>query len=220
MAIRMTRFHRSLPLVIAAVAIVPLASCSRGPARVGQPSISPSGAGSQAVEAYDQNSDGVISGNELDAVPALKAALPRFDTNGDKGVSSDEIAARVNAWKDMRTGLASVRCHITLDGQPLAGAEVVFEPEPFLGDEVKQATGTTNQFGDVAPTISKEDRPDPSLPGGVHFGLYKVRISKNSNGRETIPARYNKDTILGQEVAYDDPGIMNNNLAFNLKSGG
>jgi hypothetical protein len=200
--------------------IVPMASCNRGPARVGQPGISPSGAGSSAIEAYDKNNDGMISGTELEAVPALKAAFPRFDTSGDKGVSADEIAARVNAWKAMRTGLASVRLHVTLDGQPLTGAEVVFEPEPFLGDEVKKATGTTNQFGDVAPTVAKEDRPDPTLPGGVHFGLYKVRISKKTNGREIIPARYNTATTLGQEVAYDDPGILNNNLAFNLKSAG
>jgi hypothetical protein len=162
----------------------------------------------------------VIAGNELDAVPALKSGLPRFDTDGDKGISADEIAARVNAWKGMRTGLASVRCHITLDGQPLIGAEVTFEPELFLGEEVKTATGNTNQFGDVAPTVAKEDRPDPTLPGGIHFGLYKVRISKQANGRELIPARYNKDTILGQEVAYDDPGILNNNLAYHLKSAG
>jgi hypothetical protein len=216
----MTLFRRTLKFAVVTAVVLPLISCNRGPARVGQPSISPSGAGSGAIEAYDTNSDGVISGAELDAVPALKAALPRFDTDGDKGIGADEVAARVNAWKAMRTGLASVRCHITLDGQPLTGAEVIFEPEPFLGEEVKTATGTTNQFGDVAPTVAKEDRPDPTLPGGVHFGLYKVRISKKANGREMIPARYNTATILGQEVAYDDPGISNNNLAFNLKTAG
>ena len=196
------------------------ASCSFGPARVKQPGINASAAGSSAIETYDKNGDGIISGDELEKAPALKAALPRLDTNNDKGVDTDEIAARVNAWKAMRTALASVRCHVTLDGQPLAGAQVVFEPEAFLGEEIKVATGATNQFGDVAPTVSKEDRPDPSLPGGAHFGLYKVRITKPANGRETLPAHYNSETTIGQEVAYDDPGIQNNNLTFALKSGG
>jgi hypothetical protein len=118
----------------------------------------------------------------------------------------------------MRTGLASVRCHVTLDGQPLVGAEVVFEPEEFLGEEIKTAAGKTNQFGDAAPTIPPEERPDPTLPGGAHFGLYRVRISKVTNGRELIPARYNKESILGQEVSYDDPGMINNNMGFALKS--
>lgn len=169
---------------------------------------------------YDKNGDGVISGDELNASPALKAALPRLDTNQDGGVSADEIAERVNAWKAMRTALVSVRCQVTLDGRPVPGAEVVFEPESFLGEQVKRATGVTNQFGDAAPTIAPEDKPDPKLPGGVYFGFYKVRISKKVGDRETILARYNTETILGQEVSYDDPAIKGNNMAFALKSSG
>jgi hypothetical protein len=134
-------------------------------------------------------------------------------------VSVDEVTERVNAWKGMRTGMASVRCHITIDGKPLSGAKVVFEPEPFLGNEIKTAFGTTNAHGDVAPTIPPGERPDPSLPGGAHFGLYKVRISKEVNGKETLPSRYNTETVLGQEVSYDDPGMINNNMGFALKSG-
>ncbi len=205
----------------AALALVTLAmaSCNWGPRRVNQPGINASSAGSNAMEMYDTNGDGVVSGAELDKAPALKAALPRLDTNGDKGVSAEEVAARVNAWKEMRTGMASVRCHVTLDGQPLVGAKVVFEPESFLGDEIKTAFGTTNKLGDVAPTIPPDQRPDPSLPGGVHFGLYKVRISKEATGKESLPERYNTQTTLGQEVSYDDPGMVNNNMAFVLRSG-
>lgn len=211
---------KSRSTVVLLASVASFASCNFGPSRVQQPGINAARAGSQAIEMYDKNSDGIVSGDELEHAPALKAALPRLDTNSDKGVSADEVTARVNAWKAMQTAMTSVRCHITLDGQPLAGAEVVFEPESFLGDEIKTATGTTNQFGDVAPTISKEDRPDPKLPGGVHFGLYKVHISKQANARETIPPRYNTQTTLGQEVSYDDPGVLNNNLAYALKTAG
>ena len=38
-------------------------------------------------------------------------------------------------------------------------------------------------------------------PGNIYVGLYKVRISKKVNGRETLPARYNTQTELGREVA-------------------
>jgi hypothetical protein len=195
-----------------------LTSCSHGPAPVRPPSIDASEAGSRAMEQYDTDADGLIAGGELEKSSALKAALPRLDINGDQGVSADEVAARIESWQAARTGMASVRCHVVLDGRPLSGADVVFEPEAFLGDEIKTAAGKTNQFGDAAPTIPPEQRPAPNLPGGAHFGLYKVRISKVANGRETIPARYNVDTTLGQEVAYDDPGMMNNNMKFVLKS--
>jgi hypothetical protein len=107
---------------------------------------------------------------------------------------------------------------VTLNGQPLEGANVVFEPEPFLGDEVKAAYGTTNQYGDVAPSIRPEDLPSPDLPGGAHFGLYKVKISRIVDGKETIPPRYNEQTILGQEVSYDDPAIKSMIVRFDLEN--
>ena len=195
------------------------AGCSRGPARVQQPTIDPAAAGARALEAYDTDRNGSIAGPELEASPALKSALGRFDTNQDGGISAAEIGERIKAWKAMKTGLASVRCQVMLDGKPLSGAVVEFVPEPFLGDQVKPASGTVNQFGDVAPTVSDADKPDPKLPGGVHFGLFTVKISKPASGKETLAARYNANSTLGLEVSYDEPGIRDNNLAFRLKSG-
>lgn len=191
------------------------AGCRWSPARVKQPKIDPAAAGKRALEAYDTDRDGRIAGPELDASPALKSALARFDMNHDGGISAAEIAGRVQVWKAMKTGLASVRCQVTLDGKPLSGAKVDFVPEPFLGGEVKPASGTVNQFGDVAPSVSDADKPDPKLPGGVHFGLYTVTIT---GGRDSIPARYNASSTLGLEVSYDEPGIRDNNLAFRLKA--
>jgi hypothetical protein len=118
----------------------------------------------------------------------------------------------------MQSGMTGVHMHFTLNGQPLTDAIVTLEPEAFLGYEVKAAFGTTSQFGDASPSIPKEQRPDPSLPGGAHFGLYKVRVSKIVNGKESIPTRYNTETTLGQEVSYDDPGMKSNNITFALKS--
>ena len=118
----------------------------------------------------------------------------------------------------MRQPTHAVQGQVMLDGKPLSGAVVEFVPEPFLGDQVKPASGTVNQFGDVAPTVSDADKPDPKLPGGVHFGLFTVKISKPSGAKETVPARYNANSTLGLEVSYDEPGIRDNNLAFRLSS--
>ena len=70
---------------------------------------------------YDTNGDGKVAGDEAEKRPGLKAALANLDTNGDKAVTADEVAARVNAWKAMRTGMTYVQCRVTLDGQPLGG---------------------------------------------------------------------------------------------------
>jgi hypothetical protein len=214
----MPTFSKQVPRFILLFSLATFVSCSSGPAPVKQPSIDASQAGKLAMEMYDKNGDGKVDGNELENAPALKAALPRLDTNGDGAVSADEVAERVKVWKGMLTGMTSVACHVALNGQPLAGAKVTLEPEAFLGDEIKAAYGTTNQFGDTSLAIPKEQRPDPKLPGGAHFGLYKVRISKLENGKETIPARYNSETILGQEVSYDDPGMKSNNVQYVLKT--
>jgi hypothetical protein len=214
-----TKPSKTMSSVLLACAVGGAASgCSRGPAPVRQPSIDPAAAGREAIALYDSDGNGRIAGPELDASPPLQAALARLDTDGDGGISAAEIAERVKAWKAMRTGLASVRCHVTLDGRPLAGAQLVLEPEPFLGDNIKAAAGETNPFGDVAPTVAPEDLPDPSLPGGVHFGLYRVRISKPVDGREILPSRYNTETTIGQEISYDDPGMAANNVQFKLES--
>jgi hypothetical protein len=214
----MPRCSKPILPVFVSLLLFASTSCNRGPAPVQQPGINASQAGKLAMEQYDKNGDGVVSGAELDQAPALKAALKNLDTNGDGGVSAEEVTARVNAWKAMKTGMTSVACQVTLDDQPLPDAKVTLEPESFLGDEIKTAFATTSQFGAASPNIPKEQRPDPKLPGGAHFGLYKVRISKIVNGKETVPARYNTETILGQEVSYDDPGIRSNNITYALKT--
>src|SRR4029079_4775053 len=120
-------------------------------------------AGKLAMEMYDKNGDGRVDGNELEQAPALKASLRLLDTDGDGAVSANEIAARVQVWKAMKTSLTGLGCVIKLDDKPLVGATVTFEPEAFLGDEVKPAIGTTNSLGMVGPSIPKEMKTDPKL---------------------------------------------------------
>jgi hypothetical protein len=205
-------------LLVAIGVPVLLAGCSSSSISVYGPKYS-SSAGSQAMQQYDTDGDGVVSGAELDKAPGLKAALARFDTNEDKGVSADEITERIAKWQDSNVALTAFGFQVTLDGQPLPEAEVIFEPEAFLGEDIKLAAGKTGLIGDCTATIPKELRPDPKLsPPGVNLGLYKVKISKIVGGKETVPRKYNEETILGQEVARDVPEIANNRVKYALTS--
>jgi hypothetical protein len=194
-----------------------LAGCSSGPGRVSQASISASGAASEAMTAYDKDGDGFIAGAELDAAGSLKAAMETLDADKDGKVSEAEIQQRIEAWQAKGAGLTSILCNVTLDGKPLDGATVTFEPEAFLGGDVKTAIGQT-AGGSAAPSIPKADRPNPDWPPGIQFGFFKVRVSKQVDGKETVPAKFNSETTLGAQVATDDPSFLKQGYKFDLKS--
>jgi hypothetical protein len=185
---------------------------------VEQPAIDTSQAAGLAMKQYDSDGDGIVASDELHKAPGLRAALSRLDSNGDGGASADEVKARINKWQEMRTAVSLFAFTVTLDGRPLAGATVSFEPEEFLGDEIKAAGCVTNDFGRCGATIPDDQRPDPTSPPGMHFGLYRVKISKVVNGKETIPPKYNEQTILGQDVAADVPEINNNRVVYALST--
>jgi len=188
------------------------AGCSQTPPRVAAPAINPTAAGQLAIEQYDTDGDGLIQGDELNKAPPLKSALENLDTNQDGGVSAEEIAERVKAWQQTKVGVVSLSCTVTHRGQPLQGATVKFVPEKFLGDEIQAATGQTDQFGVASLNVPA----DPDLPGGapgVQCGLYRVEITKQG---ADVPAIYNIQTILGQEVA-DDCAAVRRGIVFELK---
>ena len=195
-----------------------ICGCSSGPTKVEAPLIDPDSAAAQAMETYDTSGDGFVAGDELKNAPALRSAMETLDTDKDGRVSEKEIAERIRFWQSTRVGLGSVRCKVTLNGQPLEGAVVTFEPESFLGDEVLEAMGTTNFRGGVSPSIPKENRPHKDTPPGIQFGLFKVKISKLADGQETIPAKYNTETTLGQQVSRDEPSMLERRVIFKLKS--
>lgn len=204
-----------VPLLGAALLASAL-GCGSGPGRVKPPSISPSGAAAAAMETYDANQDGFIADAELDAAPSLKASMDTLDQDKDGKVSEQEIADRITSWQQGRTGVTVVRCYVTMDGQPLEDAEVTFEPEAFLGDEMRAATGVTAFDGAASPIIPKENRPSPDMPAGIQLGFFKIRVSKMVNGKETIPAKYNAETTLGQQIAGDDPAILRHRIDVKL----
>ena len=201
-----------------ALVAVLLSSCAGGPDAVRPPSINAHAAADQALEMYDTNHDGFLAGDELNRVPGLKSAMATLDTDHDEKVSAGEIEERIRTWQGSQIGVARVLCSVTMDGHPLAEATVTFEPESFLGDEIQAGSGVTDALGVAYPRIPKEKRPVPDMPPGLQLGFYRVRVSKTVNGQETIPAIYNTETTLGQQIAPDDPALMSHKIQLNLKS--
>jgi len=202
------------PLVLLAA----VSGCGNGAVRIKPPSINANSAAAKAIELYDTNGDGTLDSAELEQSPGLKAAMKTVDTDGDGQVSESEIADRIKSWQATKAGICVVNCFITLDKRPLEAASITFEPESFLGDQIRTAIAYTDSSGAFSPSIPKKDRPSPEMPFGIQLGFFKIRVSKEVNGKETIPAIYNSATTLGQQVATDDPAIIRQKIVLNLKS--
>jgi hypothetical protein len=181
-----------LEYIAAALALIVSCGCSKQPTRVAPPTIDATAAAAAALAEYDTNHDGVISGKELDRVPALKSALDRYGKGTGK-VTAEAIAERIHLWQDSKVALTNLGVTVTLDGRPLDGATVTAEPEAFLGSAVLPASGVTDHTGSAPLRIKDKS--------GISYGLYKIRVSKMAGGREVIPPRYNTETELGVEVA-------------------
>lgn len=204
---------RTMSGCILALGLILATGCSNAPPRLKPPAINASAAGSQAMEMYDTDKDGKISGAELDKCPALKAAIGQIDDTGEGVVTAAKITARVKKWQDSKLGRMSLSCTVLRNGAPLSDAEVKFVPEKFLGDEIKTASGKTDKNGVAMISVPVAERVEGKLPDppGVAPGLYRVEVTKGSE----VPAKYNTETTLGQEVALDAKGIQEG-IKFNL----
>jgi hypothetical protein len=190
---RMSYFRRAgLILMLAG------AGCSRGPAAVPPPYIDADGAADEAIELYDANHDDALGKNELANCPAVAGKLAVYDQNGNGSVERDEIAKRLTQLLSSNIALTRLQCRVKYRGRPLRDATVTLEPEAYLGDEVRTATGVTDERGVAAPSIPKEDMPENlRRMAYVHCGTFKVRITHPTI---KLPARYNTATELGYET--------------------
>ena len=168
-----------------------------GPRRLTPPKYDPA-AGQKAVRQY---------GEKLDKVPSLLSAGKLLDAAGDGKITADKINARIQAWRDSKLGGMPVRWKVAHNGKPLAKAAVLFEPEEFLGADVKEGKGTTDANGMCSVAVG-ETTP------WMAPGFYRVKVTKNG---ENIPAKYNTETTLGQEVAIDNPAFRSGTVVFNLQ---
>jgi hypothetical protein len=201
-------------VVVACTAILVSSGCSSRPDREMPPEINAAEAGTKAVAQYDTDGNGLIGPEELKKAPALKAAIDNLDTNGDGSVSAEEITARITAWQESKRAKMAVPVRVLRRDEPVEGVLVRFVPEEFLGPAVKVAEGTTDEYGTAFLSIA----PDPNNPNaapGVHCGFYRVELTKEG---ANIPATFNTETTLGQEVANDAAGIKEGgSLSFEIK---
>ena len=191
----MSRFHR---LLLAAIVAALAAGCS-GPPSPQWPELVPDDVARRALTQYDKNHDGRIDAEELKASPPLQEAMAMMDVNHEGSLTAAKIAERVRKWLNGGTIVFRPMVSVSLDGQPLEGAAVTFEPEAFMGPAYKPTSAVTDKAGTCLPPGD-----DPQFKG-LHPGLYRVRISKKVNGQETLPACYNTSTVLAREVAADLP---------------
>ena len=160
---------------------------------------------------YDKDGDQKLSESELQASPGLLMSINTYDTDGDQVISQEEITTRLQKFVEYGVALLRLSASVTLDGRPLGGATIRLVPEPYLGDELKAAIGTTRSKGSASMAVPDEDLPENQKGiRGIHAGTYRVEIT---HPEKTIPAKYNTETTLGYEATPGNPYAT-----FNLKS--
>jgi hypothetical protein len=202
-------------MLLACLGLATIAGCSDQPTPPPRFQIDPQQAAQKAMELYDKNGDGTLDAKELKASPPLADLLQNLKAHSPghpDSLTVTDISGRIDEWLKNPTTLISGAATVYLDGQPLAGATVTYEPEPFLGPSYHPHQGQTDTAG-----MAQLDAELKNYSGGIYVGLYRVRISKKVNGKETIPARYNAETELGREVA---SGVRDarESIIFRLKS--
>jgi hypothetical protein len=206
------RWTTGCVLALGSMLLVSVGCWQGGTKRVYPKEIS-SSASADAMQMYDTNKDGKISGDELAKCPALKAAMAQLDPSGKGEITADMIDARIKMWKDTKLARTTVGCRVTRNGKPFPGATVTFVPEKFLGPKVEAGTGKTDQTGNAMLSVPVEGRQPP----GMGLGFYRVVITKEGM---KIPEKYSTEanTVLGQEIARDAAGIGDQKgIKFDLK---
>jgi len=100
--------------------------------------------------------------------------------------------------------LGRVRGKVTLDGQPLAGATIMFMPQ-----QGRRSRAITNSDGSYELSYTRDTK-------GAVAGSHTVMITtadEDEPGTERLPARYHSGLELKEQVASGK-----NNIDFDLKS--
>ncbi|QDT69476.1 hypothetical protein MalM25_24150 [Planctomycetes bacterium MalM25] len=174
-------------LVFAVVAV----GCSSS---IDRPAFNPEKTSAMALEQCDANGDGSIDKSEAAAAPGLRRAFVVWDLNADGQLSGDELAGQISKYRNSSASIVSAGYTVTYNKKPLEDATVTLEPEPFMGSGFESVSGVTDATGFVSlnrPNVGEGDYP------GIYLGVYRVRISKEVNGQEMLPAKYNTESELG-----------------------
>lgn len=179
--------------IVPSVGFLLVNGCMFSESRVVAPDMDPEAMTQKCMELNDADADGFLTKTELKASPGLASALIDLDEDKDQKLSRDEIHKRFDLYVESRVGLQGLHCTITMNGRPLADAQVKLVPEPYMADYIEPAAGEVINVNTGYAEIST----DPELPG-VRPGIYRVEITSPS---VEISPKYNKETIYGIEVA-------------------
>lgn len=103
---------------------------------------------------------------------------------------------------DWWLGITQVTGTVTVDGRPVGGAQVVFEP---LTPGRPRAVAVTGRDGGYHLS-----RQGPGARGGAAAGRYRVKILTDTEGSNAppIPAAYNSRSALEFDVLPGKPNVF------------
>jgi hypothetical protein len=144
-------------------------------------SINPGAAADQAIEQFDKDGSGSLNESELAASPGLLAARASYDKDANQEISHDELEEGLASTSSKATSWATAYFRIMQGARPLAGATIRFVPEPFLGESLHEATGTTDNQGRVSPAVA-DDKLPAKMKGlqVMQPGIYRVEVDHPS----------------------------------------
>ncbi len=105
--------------------------------------------------------------------------------------------------------VAPVSGRVTLDGQPLGTADILFQP----GDMKPPSSGRTDKDGRYTLGYKR------GVPGAL-VGQHLVRIAVNTDithGPQTVPPRYNTQSELKREVELGKQNVIDFELTSDKK---
>jgi hypothetical protein len=108
--------------------------------------------------------------------------------------------------------LAQVTGVVTMDGAPLDGAKIIFEPQQSADKARRRASSATTE-SDGSYTLQYNSDASGATPGSHKVLISKMPDDPEQAGEQLIPAKYNNKTELTAEVKEGD-----NSFDFDLKS--
>tara|TARA_R110002167_G_scaffold364570_1_gene586615 strand:+ start:2362 stop:2775 length:414 start_codon:yes stop_codon:yes gene_type:complete len=101
---------------------------------------------------------------------------------------------------------------ILLDGKPLVGGLVSFEPQISNSVKAKASFGSTDEEGKFK--LRYNATTDGVIPGKQVVRVSKLSGTNEEPGEEILPGKYNTESTLTAEVTKEGP----NDFPFDLKS--